>query len=121
MKNNKIGLAFILPSFIGLLIFLLIPFIDVIIRSFQSVVTREFVGLANYKEIFSNGAFKLASKNTCRFVFVCIPLLLLLSLSIAVLIQRFVSNSKLIRTALFSYAFVILINVILTTISGLLS
>ena len=81
------------------MIFLLIPFIDVIIRSFQSVVTREFVGLANYKEIFSNGAFKLASKNTFRFVFVCIPLLLLLSLSIAVLIQRFVSNSKLIRTA----------------------
>lgn len=35
--------------------------------------------------------------------------------------ERIRAGKKLIRTALFSYAFVILINVILTTISGLLS
>ena len=35
--------------------------------------------------------------------------------------ERIRTGKKLIRTALFSYAFVIMINVILTTISGLLS
>lgn len=35
--------------------------------------------------------------------------------------EKIRTGKKLIRTALFSYAFVILINLILTTISGLLS
>lgn len=97
-SREKVGLAFVLPSFIGLLIFLIIPFGDVILRSFQSAVSRSFLGFGNYKEIFTNSAFKLASINTIRFVFICIPALLILSLTIAVLIQRFIGSSRIIKT-----------------------
>lgn len=93
------NLLFLLPSLIGVLIFVLIPFIDVIIRSFQNEVLRDFVGLDNYKEVFNNIAFKLAAKNTLRFVLICIPLLLFFSLIIAVFIQRIYRNSEKITTA----------------------
>ena len=53
----------------------------------------------NYKEIFTNDAFKLAAQNTIRFVFICIPLLIISSLGIAVVIQRFFRNSEKITTA----------------------
>lgn len=96
---NRKALFFIIPSFIGVSIFILIPFIDVIIRSFQNEVLRSFVGLDNYKEIFTNDAFKLAAKNTIRFIFICIPFLLISSLGVAVVLQRFFRNSEKITTA----------------------
>lgn len=98
-KVKLTGLYFILPSLIGVAIFILIPSIDVFIRSFQSSVSREFIGLDNYYEIFSNEAFKLASKNTIKFAFVCIPLLLIISLAIAIYLNNFIKATGILRTA----------------------
>ncbi len=86
-KNYK-GILFILPSFAGVLVFWLVPYTDVIRRSFFSAVTGEFMGMKNYKTIFENQAFLLAGANTLRFFCVCIPILVLLSLTIAVLLTR---------------------------------
>lgn len=98
-KINKEPLYFILPSLIGVAVFTLLPFLDVFIRSFQSAISREFSGLENYYDIFSNAAFKLASQNTIKFVLVCIPLLLAISLAIAVFLNKFVQASQILRTA----------------------
>ena len=98
-KYEMAGLFFILPSLIGVSIFILIPFADVVIRSFQSPITRDFVFFHNYMEVFKNAAFKLAAINTLKFVFICIPLLLIISLTIAVLMQRFIRNAYIIKTA----------------------
>ncbi|MBC5629168.1 sugar ABC transporter permease [Clostridium sp. NSJ-6] len=98
-KINKAPLYFILPSLIGVAVFTLLPFLDVFIRSFQSAISREFSGLENYYDIFSNAAFKLASQNTIKFVLVCIPLLLAISLAIAVFLNKFVQASQILRTA----------------------
>ena len=98
-KINKAPLYFILPSLIGVAVFTLLPFLDVFIRSFQSAISREFSGLENYYDIFSNAAFKLASQNTIKFVLVCIPLLLAISLAIGVFLNRFVQASQVLRTA----------------------
>lgn len=98
-KTNKAPLYFILPSLIGVAVFTLLPFLDVFIRSFQSAISREFSGLENYYDIFSNAAFKLASQNTIKFVLVCIPLLLAISLAIAVFLNKFVQASQILRTA----------------------
>ena len=98
-KINKAPLYFILPSLIGVAAFTLLPFLDVFIRSFQSAISREFSGLENYYDRFSNAAFKLASLNTIKFVIVCIPLLLVISLAIAVFLNRFVQASQILRTA----------------------
>ncbi|WP_438573072.1 carbohydrate ABC transporter permease [Clostridium sp.] len=98
-KVNLTGFYFVLPSIIGVTIFTLIPSMDVFIRSFQSAVSREFTGLQNYKEVFTNAAFKLAAGNTIKFSLVCIPLLLIISLAIALYLNRFVKSSQILRTA----------------------
>ena len=98
-KTKYTGLYFVLPSLIGVAVFTLLPFLDVILRSFQSAISREFIGFQNYTEVFNNSAFKLAAINTIKFVLVCIPLLLSLSLIIAVLLNKFVESSKVLRTA----------------------
>ena len=82
-RNTEKGLAFILPSFAGVCIFWLIPYVDVIRRSFFGAVNGVFTGFMNYQMIFSNQAFLLAGKNTLRFFGICIPLLVVLSLAAA--------------------------------------
>ena len=98
-KQKLTGLYFVMPSLIGVAIFTLLPSLDVFIRSFQSAISREFVGLEKYVEVFGNTAFKLATQNTIKFVSICIPLLLVLSLLIAVILNKFVEESQILRTA----------------------
>ena len=76
-KEQLLGYVFLAPSFIGVSIFVLIPFLDVIRRSFSEVMTTKFVGLKNYKLIFTNQAFYKAMSNTLHFIVICIPLLLI--------------------------------------------
>lgn len=78
---------FLLPSMAGVACFVLLPFGDVIKRSFFTSLSGEFVGLGNYKAVFSNAAFRLAGLNTAKFMAVCLPLLLLLSLLLAVIMN----------------------------------
>ncbi len=79
---------FLLPSGIGVLIFVCLPFLDVIRRSFLTVVSQEWTGLYNYQLIFKNQAFLLAVKNTLRFTAVCLPVLIGLGLFLAVQLSR---------------------------------
>lgn len=83
-KRNMAGVCFIIPSFLGVSIFVLLPFLDVVRRSFVTAVNETWVGLANYKMVIENSAFRLAAGNTLRFVGVCIPVLVVLSLLTAV-------------------------------------
>lgn len=87
-KRDLAGLLFVLPGFLGTSFFLLIPLLDVIRRSFTEAVGGGWVGLANYRTIFQNSAFLLAGKNTIRFTVICIPMLLVISLFLAVFLQR---------------------------------
>ena len=80
------GLLFILPSLLGVGVFVLAPFLEVVRRSFTGAMNGAFVGLKNYADVFSNGAFRLAAGNTLRFVAFCMPLLISLSLLVAVIL-----------------------------------
>ncbi len=86
-KRKKAGWLFVLPSFCGVAGFYLIPFGDVVRRSFLNAAGSGFAGLENYRQVLGNQAFRLAAGNTAKFVLVCLPLLLALSLGIAVLLQ----------------------------------
>lgn len=86
-KRKIAGLLFILPSFAGIMVFYLIPYIDVIRRSFMSAMGGKFVGLKNYQTVFNNEAFRIAALNTLRFTFICIPLLLVISLILSVMLS----------------------------------
>lgn len=97
--RNNMGFMFVIPSLIGVLIFYLIPFGDVVRRSFMQAVGNGFAGLKNYHVLFSNDAFRLAAGNTLRFVTVCIPLLLVFSLFIAVLLYGHQAGKDLFKSA----------------------
>lgn len=86
------------PSLAGVSIFVLIPFADVVRRSFLNAVGSEFVGLKNYKSVLQNTAFELAAGNTVRFLAVCLPLLLSISLFLALLLLRAGEKSGLFKS-----------------------
>lgn len=82
-----LGLLFLAPSLLGVCIFVLIPFADVIRRSFLDAMGNQFQGINNYKIVINNEAFQLAAGNTLRFILVCIPLLFVISLVCALMIN----------------------------------
>lgn len=82
-KQNLRHVPFLLPSLIGVMVFVLIPFADSVRRSFCAAVTGEFVGVQNFKVISENEAFALAVKNTALFTATCLPILIVLSFFIS--------------------------------------
>lgn len=98
-KSSSIGYLFILPSLIGVCIFFLIPFVDVFKRSFSEGMSKEFVGIKNYVTVINNEAFLLAGKNTLKFVFICIPLLLVFSLVFGILVSKLKQKGEIYKTA----------------------
>lgn len=85
-KEARKAWLFLLPSLLGITVFVLLPFSDVIRRSFCEAMSQSFTGLSNYRTVLANKAFLLAVKNTARFELLCIPLLLSLSLILALLL-----------------------------------
>lgn len=78
---------FLLPSLLGVGVFVLAPFGYVVISSFYNTLTKKFVGIFNYLAVFGNTAFRMAAFNTARFIITGVPALLLLSLLLAVMID----------------------------------
>ncbi len=80
---------FIAPSFLGVLLFFVIPFIVVIFYSLvDNPIGKNFVGLDNFEYILQNNAFKRAVKNTFTFSVVAVPLAVILSLLLAILLDN---------------------------------
>ena len=100
LQNKKLNpyLIYILPSLLGTSIFIFIPFLDVIFKSFFNGVSGEFVALKNYINIFNNEAFRLATFNTFKFIFICIPLLIGLSLFVAILLNNITLKQEFFKT-----------------------
>ncbi|MBQ8001038.1 MAG: sugar ABC transporter permease [Ruminococcus sp.] len=86
-KEALWGLAFILPSLAGITIFYIIPYGICFVKSLY--IGEQFVGLANYAELFTNKAFILAMKNTGIFTVTALPLLMLVSFMIALFLNSF--------------------------------
>ena len=79
---------FIAPSFLGVLVFFLIPFAVVVFYSLvDNPISKNFVELDNFKYILENNAFKRAMTNTFKFSRVAVPLAVLLSLLLAILLD----------------------------------
>ena len=87
-RSRYAWIGFLLPSLAGVMIFVLLPFLDVVRRSFLTAVTEEWTGFHNYEVVFANQAFRLAVKNTVRFTLVCLPLLIGIGLFLSVQLSR---------------------------------
>lgn len=89
----------VIPSLIGVLIFFLVPFGIVVYYSvIKNPTTAEFVRLENYTKLLQNDAFKLAATNTAMFSLVSVPLAIILSLWLAVLLERNIPGKSIFRT-----------------------
>ncbi|MGN0483474.1 MAG: carbohydrate ABC transporter permease [Lachnospiraceae bacterium] len=86
-RQMRYAAAFLAPSVLGVFVFVLLPFADVVRRSFFDAMCIRFVGWENYRQVLTNTAFRQAAFNTAKFLLVCVPLLLLVSLLGALLIQ----------------------------------
>lgn len=103
-KGRSAWIGFLLPSLLGSAVFVCLPFLDVIRRSFLTAVTKEWTGFQNYRMIFENQAFLLAVKNTVKFTVVCLPLLIALGLFFAMQLSRLKSMQAIKSMFLFPMA-----------------
>lgn len=87
------------PSIIGVLAFFIIPFGIVIYYSFvNNPIMQEFVFLDNFKALFKNKAFITSIKNTALFSAAAVPLAVILSLGLAMLLEKKISGKSVFRT-----------------------
>ncbi len=98
-KQNVYCLLFLLPSLLGVMIFIFIPFLDSVRKSFFTAVSEKFIGAKNYEVIMKNDAFVLAVKNTALFTAVCIPALIIISFFLSYLITK-IKCIRLIKSVL---------------------
>lgn len=93
----------VMPSLIGVLIFFLIPFGIVIYYSvINNPIMHDFVGIENYKRLIETVAFKKAATNTATFSLISVPLAVILSLWLAVLLERDIPGKSFVRTLFLS-------------------
>ncbi len=102
-KNHKyIGLLYISPWIIGLLIFQLYPFLSSLYYSFTDfnmVSKPKFIGFENYKNIFFHDPdFYQSLKVTGIYVLLAVPVKLAFALFIAVLLSAKLKGINFLRT-----------------------
>lgn len=88
-NDGKVAAFFLLPSLIGFSIFYLIPFVMGTIYSFKDgAVGGSFVGLFNYKELLASASFLKAATNTFWFTTINVPLVIGISLILALCLHQ---------------------------------
>lgn len=98
-QERRAAATLLAPSLAGTAVFYLLPFLEVVRRSFTDALGRRFVGFTNYKTVLANSAFRTAAANSARFLCVCIPALLALSLVMALLVRAAGRQGKVFSTA----------------------
>lgn len=97
-RKVVLALPFMLPSFIGMLVFSLCPVLIAIFLSFTDwngleklnvqTFIEHFVGLNNYKSILSSSEFWTVLLHTLYYIVLYIPLVFIASLGIALLLNK---------------------------------
>ena len=99
IRDFLASLCFSGPSFLGMLMFFVAPFCVVIYYSFiAGALDHSFVGLKNYINVWNNGAFQIAVKNTAVFSGLSVPLAVVLSLILAIVLESRIPFKSQFRT-----------------------
>ena len=103
-KYENVGLLFVLPAFVYMLIFVGYPIISNIVLSVQDVTvknlargTKNFVGLNNYIELFGDEVFRLTISNTLKFTVYSLLFQFIIGFALAVFFNKNFSFAKPIR------------------------
>jgi alpha-glucoside transport system permease protein len=100
LRTYAVAAAFLAPTFVLLGVWLVYPAVYTIIRSFYSQSGGDFVGIDNYKALFTTGTITTAIKNNAIWVAVVPATITAIGLIFAVLIEK-VSWSLAFKTAVF--------------------
>ena len=99
IRDFLASLCFSGPSFLGMLMFFVAPFCVVIYYSFiAGALDHSFVGLKNYINVWNNGAFRIAVKNTAVFSGLSVPLAVVLALVLALMLECRIPFKSQFRT-----------------------
>lgn len=103
-KYENVGLLFALPAVVYMLIFVGYPIISNIILSMQDVTvknlakgTKNFIGFANYAELFKDEVFVKSITNTLVFTLGCLLVQFIIGFALAVFFNQNFKISKFVR------------------------
>src|SRR5690554_395772 len=103
-SRRKTAYLFLLPNFIGFALFTLVP---VVVAFFLCFVRWDFanpmrfVGFGNFLRLFRDETFKISLWNTIYYTVVSVPLTMVISLFLALILNKIVKGAKLFRTIYF--------------------
>lgn len=99
-RDEAAAVFFLAPSVTGFALFFAVPFCMGLYYSFTDMtIGGSFVGLDNYKELLASASFRKAAANTLMFTGVSVPLLIALSLILAVLLNQSLWLRNWLQTA----------------------
>lgn len=96
-----VGIAFLMPNFIGFALFLAVPVVMGVIISltnYDGFFTFDFVGLQNYVKAIQDPFFRTALLNNIIYTAVSVPLTIFLALLIALGLNRELFGSGAFKT-----------------------
>ncbi len=102
-REAAVGYLYLLPNFIGFLVFTAIPIIAGLVISFTDYngFTGAFVGLDNYAKLFRDTQFKASLVNNLVYSAASVPLTIVVALLLALALNRKMVGANLFKTIFF--------------------
>lgn len=103
-KEAAEAYLFLFPFLAGIAIFNVYAFVQNILISFtnkKSLGIPRFVGLQNYVKLFQDEKFYQALGNTLLYVVICVPIVIVLSLMIAIALNQRIKGIGIYRTLIY--------------------
>lgn len=103
-RYDNVGILFVLPAFLYMLIFVGYPIIRNIVLSFQDVNagnlvrgTKNFIMFENYLELFKDDVFRISLANTLKYTILCLIFQFLIGFILALFFSKRFSLAKPVR------------------------
>lgn len=103
-RQQRMGLLFVLPSVLFILVFFAIPLIMaawVSLHNWPLFGKQQFIGLRNYTTLFNDAQFWSSLRFTAQYALLVTPGIFLLGFGMALLVNRPLRGVGLFRTAFF--------------------
>lgn len=104
-QHRLVGYGFLLPDLLGLAVFVVAPILGAFYISFHDwtgIGDRTWVGLDNYRTLATDAAFRDSLKITAIYTATFLPLLVVLSLGLALLVNQGLRLTGFLRSSFFA-------------------
>ena len=98
--KSKSDYIYIMPFLIGFTMFFVAPLFLAVYYTFD--LNGNGIGIYNYVSVFQSPSFQLACWNTLRFIGIGVPLLMVISLMLAIMLKNYFYGSIVFKTILLS-------------------